>query len=51
MNLFTNAIEKKAIVIFVTPYQILFVKIVIIINNKEVWLCTNHWQEHAIEKH
>ncbi|HET7644844.1 MAG TPA: hypothetical protein VFK40_15170 [Nitrososphaeraceae archaeon] len=20
-------------------------------NNKEVWLCTNHWQEHAIEKH
>ena len=20
-------------------------------NNKEAWLCTNHWQEHAIEKH
>ena len=19
--------------------------------NKEIWLCTNHWQEHAIEKH
>jgi len=20
-------------------------------NNKEVWLCTNHWQEHKIENH
>ena len=20
-------------------------------NNKEVWLCTNHWQEHALEYH
>jgi hypothetical protein len=20
-------------------------------NNKEVWLCTNHWQEHALEHH
>jgi hypothetical protein len=20
-------------------------------NNKEVWLCTNHWQQHAIENH
>ena len=20
-------------------------------NNKDFWLCTNHWQEHAINKH
>ena len=20
-------------------------------NNKEIWLCTNHWQEHALEHH
>ena len=20
-------------------------------NHKEIWLCTNHWQEHEIEKH
>jgi hypothetical protein len=20
-------------------------------NNKEVWLCTNHWQQHIIENH
>ena len=20
-------------------------------NHKEIWLCTNHWQQHAIEKH
>ena len=50
MNLSTNAIERKGIVIFVIPYPILFVKIVVIID-KEVWLCTNHWQQHAIEKH
>ena len=47
MNLSTNAIVKKGIVIFVIHYPILFVKIVVIIN-KEVWLCINHWQEHTI---
>ena len=52
MNLSTNAIERKEIVIFVTAYQILFVKIVIIHNNnKEIWLCTNHWKQHAIDNH
>ena len=34
MNLFTNAIEKKVTVIFVTAYPIYFVIIVVIIAKK-----------------
>ena len=50
MNLSTNAIVRKGIVIFVIAYPISFVQIVVIII-KKVWLCTNHWQQHAIENH
>ena len=52
MNLYTNAIERKEIVIFVIALSnIICINCNRYYNNKEVWLCTNHWQQHTIEKH
>ena len=42
--------REKEIVRFVTLTNIICKNCNRYYNNKEVWLCTNHWQQHKIEK-